>query len=147
LEMKSGRLRDFIYFGSRIYGGKSLRTRNCLYVILRDFGVSHSQPTLVYQDNLVCITMSINPVRCKYSRHIDTLRHYIPEVCLSGVVNDEVKLIPLHTHHMLDDVMTRSLPATGLARHHSVVSDDVREANDVSFTGCSTVFTGTFSTV
>ena len=91
-------------------------------VILRDFGVSQSQLTLVYQDNLACITMSINPVRCKYSRHIDTGRHYIPELGLSGVVNHEVKLIPLHTHHMLDDVMTRSLPEPGLATRRGHVT-------------------------
>jgi hypothetical protein len=36
--------------------------------ILRDFGVTQTQPTLVYEDNLACIVMSVNPVSRKCSR-------------------------------------------------------------------------------
>jgi hypothetical protein len=85
--------------------------------ILRDFGVTQTQPTLIYEDNLACITMSVNPVRRKYSRHIDIRRHYIRELCLGNLV----KLVPLRTNLMVADALTKSLPAPGLERHHSVM--------------------------
>ena len=97
----------------------SLSGQEIIYIcaILSDFGFTQSQPTLVYEDNLACIAMSINPVRRKYSRHIDIREHYLRELCLSGIV----KLIPLRTHHMVADALTKSLPAPGLARHRSVM--------------------------
>ena len=51
----------------------SLCVQKVVYVrdILRDFGVTQTQATLVYEDNLACIVMSVNPVNLKYSRHID----------------------------------------------------------------------------
>ena len=42
--------------------------------ILRDFAVPQLAPTDVYKDNLACVAMSENPVRRKFSRHIDTAR-------------------------------------------------------------------------
>ena len=54
----------------------------------------------MYEDNLVCIVMSINPVCRKYSCHIDIPKHYLRELCLSGIV----ELIPLRTYHMVTDV-------------------------------------------
>ncbi len=85
--------------------------------ILRDFGVVQTQPTLVYEDNLTCIAMSVNPVRRKYSRHIDIRHHYVRELCLGNLV----KLVPLHTNLMVTDALTKSLPATGLECHRSVM--------------------------
>jgi hypothetical protein len=61
---------------------------------------------------------SIHPVRRKYSRHIDIRKHYLGDLCLSGVV----KPIPLRTHHMVADALTKSLPAPGLARHRSFMA-------------------------
>jgi hypothetical protein len=85
--------------------------------MLRDFGVKQTQPTLVYEDNLACIAMSVNPVRPKHSRHIDVRRHYIRELCLGNLV----KLVPLRTNLMVADALTNSLPAPGLERHRSVM--------------------------
>jgi hypothetical protein len=84
------------------YMAASLCGQKIVYIraILRDFGLSQSQPTLVYEDNLACIAMSINPVRRKYSRHIDIRKHYLRELCLSGIV----KLIHC-THHMVADAL------------------------------------------
>ena len=45
--------------------------------ILRDFFVPQLQPTCIYEDNLACIAMSENPVRRKYSRHIDIRRYFV----------------------------------------------------------------------
>ena len=61
--------------------------------------------------------MSINLVHKKYSRHIDIRRHYIRELCLGNLV----KLVPLCTNLMVDDTLTKSLPAPGLESHRSVM--------------------------
>ena len=58
--------------------------------ILQDFGFSQQGPTNLYEDNLAAVDMSINPVRRKYSRHVDIHRHYIRELALTGLI----KLIP-----------------------------------------------------
>ena len=39
--------------------------------ILQDFGFTQKGPTNLYEDNLAAVAMSTNPVRSKYSRHID----------------------------------------------------------------------------
>jgi hypothetical protein len=101
------------------YMAASLCGQEVVYIraILRDFGVQQTQPTLIYEDNLACIAMSVNPVRRKHSRHIDIRRHYIRELCLGNLV----KLVPLRTNLMVADALTKSLPAPGLARHRSVM--------------------------
>ena len=88
-----------------------------IHAILRDFGVQQNQPTLVYEDNLVCIAMSVNPVCRKHSRHIDIRRHYIREWYLGNLV----KLVPLRTNLMVTDALTKSLPAPGLELHRSAM--------------------------
>jgi hypothetical protein len=97
----------------------SLCGQKVVYIraILRDFGVTQTQPTLVYEDNLACVVMSVKPVRRKYSRHIDIRRHYIRELCLGNLVN----LMPLRTNLMVTDTLTKSLPVPGLERHCSVM--------------------------
>ncbi len=101
------------------YMDASLCGQEVVYIraVLRDFGVTQTQPTLVYEGNLVCITMSVNPVRRKYSLHIDIRHHYIHELCLG----DLVKLVSLRTNFMVADVLTKSLPAPDLESHRSVM--------------------------
>ena len=48
--------------------------------ILRDFGFDPIGPTQVYEDNLACVVMSENPVRRKYSRHIDIRRYFVRDL-------------------------------------------------------------------
>ena len=85
--------------------------------ILHDFGFTQMGPTDLYEDNLAAVAMSINPVRRKYSRHIDIRRHYVRELALAGLV----KLVPLGTHDMVADALTKSLPAPALTRHREVM--------------------------
>jgi hypothetical protein len=101
------------------YMAASLSGQEVVYIraILRDFGVVRTQPTLVYEDNLACIAMTVNPVPRKYSRHIDIRRHYVHELCLGNLV----KLVPLRTNLMVADTLTKSLPAPGIERHRSVM--------------------------
>ena len=84
-----------------------------IHAILLDFGVQQNRPTLVYEDNLACIAMSVNPVCRKHSRHIDIRHHYIRELYLGNLV----KLVPLRTNLMVADALTKSLPAPGFERH------------------------------
>jgi len=83
------------------YMAASLSDQEVVYIraILRDFGVTQTQLTLVYEDNLVCIDIPVNPVHRKYStdysRHIDIRRHYIRELCLGNLVKfsrNDIKL-------------------------------------------------------
>jgi hypothetical protein len=85
--------------------------------ILQDFGFTHKGPTNLYEDNLAVVDMSINPVRRKYSRHIDICRHYVRELALAGLI----MLIPLGTRDMVADALTKSLPAPALMRHREVM--------------------------
>ena len=85
--------------------------------ILRDFHETQQSPTLVYEDNLACIAMSENAVRRKYSRHIDIRRYFVRELVADGVL----KLIPLRTHLMMADALTKSLPTPAHAKHRAVM--------------------------
>ena len=74
--------------------------------ILQDFGFNQQGCTDIYEDSLAAATMSTNPVRRKYSRHIDIRRHYAGELALAVVV----KLVPLSTHDMVPEASTKCLP-------------------------------------
>ena len=63
---------------------------------LTDFGFSQTQATLLSKDNLACVAMSENPVRRKFSRHIDIRKYYVREFVLAGFL----KLVPLRTHKL-----------------------------------------------
>jgi hypothetical protein len=85
--------------------------------ILRDFGFIPVGPTLVYEDNLACVAMSENPVRRKYSRHIDIRRYFVRDLVAQNVL----KLIPLRTSLMVADALTKSLPAPAHAKHRDTM--------------------------
>jgi len=53
--------------------------------------------------------MSENPVRQKFSRHIDMRKYYVRELVLNG----SLKLVPLRTHKMVADALTKSLAFVG----------------------------------
>jgi len=44
---------------------------------LRNFGYPQSTATDVFEDNLACIALSENPMRRKFSRHIDIRRYFV----------------------------------------------------------------------
>ena len=97
----------------------SQRAQEVLYLreILRDFHETQQSPTLVYEDNLACIAMSGNAVRRKYSRHIDIRRYFVRELVADGVL----RLIPLRTHLMMADALTKSQPTPAHAKHRAVM--------------------------
>jgi len=85
---------------------------------LTDFGVSHTQATLLYADNTACVTMSENPVRRKFSRHIDICKHYVRELVLAGFL----KLVTLRTHKMVATVLTKSLPFPAFVGNRQIMA-------------------------
>ena len=101
------------------YVAASQRGQEVVYLreILRDFGFIPIGPTQVYEDNLACVAMSENPVRRKYSRHIDIRRYFVRDLVAQNVL----KLIPLRTSLMVADALTKSLPAPAHAKHRNVM--------------------------
>jgi len=61
--------------------------------------------------------MSENPVRCKFSRYIDIRRYFVRELVKAGFF----KLIPLRTHKMVADALTKSLPSPAFIGHRRVM--------------------------
>jgi len=84
---------------------------------LKDFGYQQQQATKIYEDNLACVAMSGNSVHRKFSRHIDIRRYFVRELVKAGFV----KLIPLRTHKMVADALTKSLPAPAFIGHRRVM--------------------------
>jgi len=84
---------------------------------LRDFGHQQTKPTEIYEDYLACVAMSETPVRRKFSRHIDIRRYLVRELIKAGFVT----LIPLCTHKMVADTLTKSLPSPAFIGHRRVM--------------------------
>jgi hypothetical protein len=85
---------------------------------LTDFGFSQTQATLLYEDNLACVAMSENPVRRKFSRHIDIRKYFVRELVLAGFL----KLVPLRTNKMVADALTKSLPSPAFIGHRQIMT-------------------------
>ena len=66
--------------------------------------------------------MSTNPVHRKSSRHIDIRVHFCREFYVPGVMRLQVS-IPLRTHLMVADALTKSLPDPVLTQHREVMVD------------------------
>ena len=69
------------------------------------------------KNNLACVAMSENPVRRKYSRHIDIRRYFVRDLVAQNVL----KLIPLRTSLMVADALTKSLPPPAHAKHRETM--------------------------
>jgi len=85
---------------------------------LTDFEFSQTQATLLYEDNLACVAMSENPVRRKFSRPIDIRKYFVRELVLAGFL----KLVPLRTHNMVADALTKSLPSPAFIGHRQIMT-------------------------
>ena len=64
--------------------------------------------------------MSQNPVRRigMFSRHINLHKYYVRELLLVGFL----KLVPLRTHKMVADALTKSLQSQAFVRHHQIMT-------------------------
>ncbi len=91
---------------------------------LLDVGSTQVHPTNVYEDNLTCIAVSTNPVHRKSSRHIDMRVHYCREL-YTAAPPGVMKLIPLRTHIIVADALTKSLPGPALSKHRDIMRGHV----------------------
>jgi len=80
---------------------------------LTDFDFFQTQAIFLDEDNLACVAMSENPVRRKFSRHIDIRKYYVRELVLEGFL----KFVPLCTHKMVADALTKSLSSPAFVGH------------------------------
>ena len=100
----------------------SLAGQEAIYLreTLTNCGFSQTKATLLYEDNLACqcVAMSENPVRRKFSRHIDIRKYYVRELVLNGFL----KLVPLRTHKMVADALTKSLPSSAFVGHRQIMT-------------------------
>ena len=62
--------------------------------------------------------MSENPVRRKFSRHIDIRKYCVRQLVLNGFL----KLVPLRTHKMVADFLTKSLPSPAFVGHRQIMT-------------------------
>jgi len=62
--------------------------------------------------------MNENLVRRKSSRHIDIRKYYVRELVLAGFL----KLMPLRTHEMVADALTKSLPSPAFVGHRQIMT-------------------------
>ena len=64
--------------------------------------------------------MSENPARVcrKFSCHIDIRKYYVRELVLNGFF----KLVPLRTHKMVADALTKSLPSPAFVGHRQIMT-------------------------
>ena len=69
------------------------------------------------KNNLACVAMSENPVRRKYSCHIDIRHYFVRDLVAQNVL----KLEPPRTSLMVADALTKSLPALEHAKHRDVM--------------------------
>jgi len=62
--------------------------------------------------------MSENPVHRKFSRHIDSHKYYVRELVPAGFL----KLVPLRTHNMVADALTKSLSSSAFVGHRQIMT-------------------------
>jgi len=65
--------------------------------------------------------MSENPVRRKFSRHIDIKQYFIRELVLAGVL----KLVPLRTQKMVVDTLTKSFLSPVFVGHRQIMTGHI----------------------
>ena len=62
--------------------------------------------------------MSEKPVRQTFSRHVEVRKYYVRELVLNGFL----KLVPLRTHKMEADALTKSLPTPAFTGHRHIMT-------------------------
>jgi len=113
-DLVRGRFVEAEIFAASQAGQEAIHQRETL----TNFGFSQTEATRLNEDNLACVAMSENPVRRKFSRHIDIRKYYVRELVLAGFL----KLVPLRTHKMVADALTKSLPYLASVGHRQIMT-------------------------
>ena len=76
-----------------------------LWYLLKDLGVLHQEPALLYCDNKATLHIAANPVFHEHTRHIEMDCHYIRDKIQDG------SIITKHVSsaHQLADILTKPL--------------------------------------
>ncbi|KYN10447.1 Copia protein [Trachymyrmex cornetzi] len=73
--------------------------------ILSDFGMTFEQPTIIYEDNQSCLSMTQEEKFSTRAKHIDTKKFFIKDYVDKGIVT--CKYCP--TEEMIADILTKPL--------------------------------------
>ena len=85
--------------------------------LLDEFGIKPTQPTIVYEDNWVCIHLLRNAILHNKSKHIDVRVYHLRDLCKAGVMT----LMKISTHHQVADALTKALPRPAFQSHRKVM--------------------------
>ena len=85
-------------------------TRACceltlLRYLLKDLGVLHSEPALLYCENKAALHFAANPIFHEWTSHIEMDCHYIRDKIQDG----SVAIRFVNSEHQLADVLTKDL--------------------------------------
>ena len=75
--------------------------------------MEQTTPTEIWEDNAACIQISENPVKRKFTCHIDVQRYFCRDLVKDGVM----VLKKCAGTHNVADALTKSLPSPSFNKH------------------------------
>eukprot|EP00961_Rhodomonas_salina_P008048 109247-Rhodomonas_salina.1 len=84
---------------------------------MEELGYAQSDPTVLFEDNMVCIFMSRSSASFHKVRHIDTRVHHLRELCKTNVMILE----KVESAKMAADSLTKATPRPLFKYHRSII--------------------------